>query len=237
MRKSHRSRDQLHASAATQVAPIRRSPTRLLRRFRYLLVFFISGFICLLFSAYVYASSFELLTNHDLPIVQSLVRSRDQTLLKSLSKGQTSINSQLGSFVGDQGEPLELRVPKVNARIFTLPAVYADDTGFLARTNSAHFFFTSTAKNARFGDMVMYTQRDWRSLPVRSEFGVDDNIFVDTNKEWRYMYRITEVQKGKGLSFVPQQSSQPSLTLIVDTTNGETEIYRAELTSLQSIQR
>lgn len=237
MRKSHRSRDQLRTQDAAQVASVRRSSSRYLKRLRYLAVFMLSGLICLLFSVYVYASSYELLTNSDLPIVRSLIKPRDQMLLKSLSKGSTSINSQLDSFVGDQGEPLEIRVPKVNARIFLLPAVYGDTSGFLARSYSAHFFFTSASKNARFGDLVVYTQRDWRSLPTAAEFGADDNIFIDTDKEWRYMYRITEVQKGKDLSFVPQLSAQPSLTLIVDTINNETEIYRAELSSLQSIQR
>lgn len=237
MHKSHRSSNKLSSKAKATSSQVRQHSRNFLRNFHYVTVFVLSAIISLVFSSYVYASSYELIFNHDLPVAGALTHFKLSDVMKKVSLGRSSLGEQLDAYIGDQGEPQELRIPKSDSRIFLLPALVEKDGQFLIRANSGHFVFTSKAKNGQLGNLVVYLKRDWRSLPQTATFGVDDNLFIDTKKEWRYMYRITDSVKGvDARNYVAQEITRPSLIVIVES-NNDIELYRAELSSLQSIQR
>lgn len=64
---------------------------------------------------------------------------------------------------------------------------------------------------------------------------VDDNVFVDTTKDWRYVYRITEVVTGdQATKYLAPNSTRGSIIIVVEGPRG-LEVYRGENISLQNV--
>jgi len=226
-----------HTQVSLAQAQIRRRPKFSRKQARYFLVIFIASIISFALSLTVYASSYELLFNKDLPIVAAIGEWSESKTLQRLAGDKNSLNQQLTEYVGDNGEPQELRIPKASAKIALLPALQESDGNFLTRSATGHFLFTSTSRSGGLGNAVMYMRREWRSLANNVEINIDDNVFVDTRKDWRYMYRITEVQRNEAArNYVAATSSRASLIILMQD-GDQLELYRGELISLQSIQK
>ncbi len=235
MRKSRRVIRKSSLQVPVKSTPIRRRSWY--KNLKYALIFSLFGLLSFVFSANVYAASYELLFNKDLPGVSSLVKSSDTDSLSRFAGSNNSVNKSDTNFVGDNGTPLELRLPSVSARVFVVPAIRSQGGDFLIRAGTAHYLLTSAAQNGAMGNLVIYARRDWRSLPETASLSIDDNIFVDTNKDWRYVYRVTEAKKGsEAEKYLLPTSQRASLLLVVEGKSG-LEVYRAENMSLQNIGR
>lgn len=237
MRKYHRVSTQFSRKKGIEKTGLRSRSEARLKKLKYFLVFIFFGLLSLLISVNVYAASYELLFNKDLPVVSSLSQFSYGEILGSLVGDSSSVGRPFGEFVGDNGEPKELRLPQLEAKIALVPAVQAPAGDFLVRASTGHFFMTTLARNGALGDVVIYAKRDWRSLPANADIAVDDNVFLDTSKDWRYVYRITEAVKGKQAeTYLTPTSSRGSIMLVIEGRDG-LEVYRGENISLQNVGR
>lgn len=208
-----------------------------MKKARYLLVFLVFGMISFFISANVYAASYELLFNKDLPIVTSLTKFSYSNALQRLEGKDSSIGHSPLAFIGDNGEPKELKIPQSSAKLALVPAVKTGEGDYLVRSGTGHFFITTPSRNGSLGDVVVYAKRDWRSLSAGANISVDDNIFLDTTKDWRYVYRIVEVVKGDQVGkYLAPTTDRNEIILVVEGRDG-VELYRGENISLQNVGR
>lgn len=235
MRKYHRFSSQLAGKDSSEKAGLQPRTKAYLKKLKYLFIFSSFALLSFFISANVYASSYELLFNQDLPIVSSLTKFSYRDLLVSLERDNSSVGQPLTGFVGDNGEPKELRLPQPEAKLALVPAVKSIQGDFLVRASTGHFFMTAPAKDGTLADVVVYAKRDWRSLPTNAGISIDDNIFLDTTKDWRYVYRIVEAVEGDQASrYVMPTSRRSGIILVIEGPNGA-EIYRGENISLQNV--
>lgn len=206
-----------------------------MKKTKFIFVFAFFALISFFISANVYASSFELLFNRDLPIVTSLTKFSFGGVLAQMEGRDSSVGQVQSPFTGENGDPKELRLPQPEVKMALVPAVKTADQIFLVRASTGHFFMTSRAENGSLGDVVVYAKRDWRSLPTSAGIAVDDNVFVDTAKDWRYVYRITEAVTGdQATKYLAPNSTRGSLIIVVEGPRG-LEVYRGENISLQNV--
>lgn len=190
-------------------------------------------------TSFVFANSFEVLFSYDIPYIDAVNTFQSKKVLESVvdtkeSSFLTYSNDKIGNF----GSPTVLKFPQFSEKIRLVRAVYARDK-WLYRTTSAHYFILSESKNGNIGNLVIYTHKNWRTLLTPHELNIGDNIFIDTDSEWRYMYRITDRSILRpDNTFVPSESPVNRLVLVVeDSQKGVTYVFQANFVSLQNAQQ
>ena len=237
MRQHHSVANQFDHQVTIKPARLQSTTKTRMKKYRYALTFVFFGMMSFVVSLNIYASSYELLFNRDLPFVSSLTQFNYGSLISTLAGGDSSVGRPTANFVGDNGEPKEIRLPESGTKVALVPAILASDMGFLVRAGTGHYLMTSQSRSGGLGDVVVYTKRDWRSLSNSAEITVDDNIFLDTVKDWRYVYRVIEVVKGEQAeNYLAPTSARGSMVMVVEGSNG-LEVYRAENISLQNVGR
>lgn len=195
------------------------------------------GAFSLSLTLFMFLSSYELLFNKDIKYVKainSVGTLKSEQIITPLIPKIYPDNVALGTY----GKPHELRFPTEEFRMSIVPYI-KNDGHYLFRANNAHFLPTSEAKQGGLGDSVIYLSRDWRTINDPNSIKVDDNVFIDTDKGWRYMYRLIEKKvlsyDGKYVASERQKSSL--IILIEDHSSDRIYVYEAELVSLQNVDR
>lgn len=209
------------------------------RRSIYNLKFAILGLASFILSSIVFANSYALIFNKPIPISNSvgyIMNSQyviDQGVPNSVKRKMDE-----AEFIGDYGVPVELRLPKYSNKVFLIPAL-SDGERFLWRVNNAQYIFRSQSSKGYMGNLIIYMSSDWRTIDINQELAVDDNIFIDTQRGWRYMFRVVEAQKyDKTVDYVAPSSGQNTLILLIeDPQTKQSIIYFAQYVSLQNIAR
>ncbi len=196
----------------------------------------LGGLSCLL-TFFVYANSFELLFNKDLVFATSIKTFPNTQLLNSLIYPLTNTGVRSATYEGEFGQPKEIRIPEQNIRIQVIPSL-KENNNFLARANTAQYGFRSQNMDGKLGNITFYLTKNWRTLDNPATINTQDNVFIDTDKDWRYMYRILEKKViSQNSSYVPTTSPLPNLILCVDDGKKSEYIFYAEFVTLQNIGR
>lgn len=187
---------------------------------------------CFLLSAFIFANAYEIAFTRDVPFVNA-INTVDTGPLKRYTAAPLAVSSAIGHF----GVPTTLRLPLHNKRIPLVEgrsARHPSDGAYLARASSGHFLLVSEPKDSYFGDVIVYLRRSYRTLDAQT-LSVGDNIFIDTDRDWRYVFRITDfVRLDTGQQFIMQDDETPTLTLYAyDEDSASAAIYSASLINLQ----
>lgn len=189
--------------------------------------------LCGAITLYVFAASFETVFNIDLPMVYSV----GTVDLKSISRVLDSYPKVNQTVVGNYGFPYYLKLPAQDVKMVVAPGIVNKNNTYLARAAAAHYFMTSDVKNGNIGNLVVYYEKSWRTNNRPDLAKAGDNIFLDTDREWRYFYRIDSVKTLEtAQQYISRSSNATQLVLIaVDTTTNKLVVAQATLVNVQSV--
>lgn len=187
-----------------------------------------------LLTAFVFANSYETAFNHDLPVAKAIERVNMDPVESVIPAN--AITADPAKHLGNYGAPAMLRLSAQRVRFPVAPAILSHDT-WVARSNTGHYVGVSPAKGGDMGDLVIYVRQGWRTINDPSALVTDANIFVDTDKGWRYMYRITAVSHLSSIDryLLPESPKTQLVVVLADASTGMTTVARAEFVTLQSI--
>ena len=201
------------------------------------LTFLVMFLVCGSLTVFILASSYETAFGKDLPYINavndvnlSLLRPQPDSPLKL--NGITA-NQTKPEYEGTYGTPSDFKTSRSTVRIAIAPPLFADGQ-WLSRSSVAHYIITSPAKGANIGNMIIYMRGSQTTIAEPQSFEAGDNIFIDTKREWRYLYKIDEVISASKLSYVMSQATKPRLFLVVDSKEQPQVIVAATLLNVQS---
>lgn len=191
--------------------------------------------LCGVITFYIFASSYSTTFNRSLPMVDavSVVNTRP------FGRFLQSYTPDLQANVGNYGRPQYMKLPAQNVRMILAPAI-KDNDQFVARANAGHYALTSQPKNGNFGDALIYYRKSWRTNDQPERAKVGDNIFIDTDRGWRYFYRIDEVKTTTSASDYIARSAPSNQLLVAAVENrsdGNVTIAHAALVNVQNVQQ
>ncbi len=181
---------------------------------------------------YVFAASYETVFNTSLPFVHAVsaisIAPVKQIIDKYRSVSQTD--------VGNYGKPLYLKLPAQDIRMTLAPGIQ-DGDHFLARASAGHYFVVSSPKTGNLGDMVVYYEKSWRTNNNPEKMKVGDNIFIDTDRDWRYFYRVDSLSAiTDSQNFVARQATASQL-VVVAVDGHQLVIAQASLINVQNVRQ
>ncbi|HSX02202.1 MAG TPA: hypothetical protein VLI05_02690 [Candidatus Saccharimonadia bacterium] len=190
-----------------------------------------------LFTLFIFANSYELAFDRPLPLpLASAVAKVDLSPFTNLVHPADALASSAAERVGNYGQPNTLRLPTRQIKLPLAPAIVADDV-WAARSNTGHFMVVGPAKGGNLGDLFVYMRQSWRTIDQPRQIVAGDNLFVDTDKGWRYMYRVSETQAiPESSRYVLADSRVSQIVLTVENASSHSvTIIKADFVSVQSI--
>lgn len=205
-------------------------------------IFVACGFV----SGFVLSSAYESVYNRSLPYVHTL----DAVDLSVISHSYNlPVAAQLKSdHLGQFGKPVTLKLPsdQRSLRLDITDPVYDTSSGggtWLGRASSMHVLLPKPAASGNITTNILYCRASFRTVNATSLPKVGANIFVDTDKKWRYVYKVTTAQAfDTSYKFVPTEAQNGSRTkgkLIVfcnDLENNANDIIEADLIAVQGVE-
>jgi len=190
---------------------------------------------CGIFSVFLAMSGYESVFSKSLPIVHT-IDPVNLTAFSSRYKLTTSSfdNKQLyGSF----GKPQTLKLQDRNAR-FTLAAPLEERGVWLSRANILHVFITEKPRKDSIGVAIMYCKSSFRTLNAQNLPKIGSNMFMDTDKQWRYIYRVSSTSiLSDNVPYIAGDTGETSELIIScnDKKHHQNVVIEANLLSVQGV--
>lgn len=199
--------------------------------------------LCGAISTFLLASGYESLYNRSLPFVHTLdavtVRPLDQTY--DLQKGYTqSRDATNESIFGTFGKPITLKLPQRAKKLDIVMPIHPTSKEWLARADTLHLLAPQTARNGNLGVALMYCRSSFRTIDPHALPAEGSNLFMDTDQEWRYVYKVTSTATiPNGQRYVPADNRATSKLLIICDDRAEkiSTIIEANLLSVQGLEQ
>ena len=184
---------------------------------------------------FIFLNGFELASGKDLPGSTSLQSVNISGIVKVDADNLNSFFDAAN--YGNFGKPTQLRISSVTQKIPVVPAQTSDYDQLLARTSTGHYLITSPSKSGSIGNTLVYMRQNWRSIRSPENILIGDNMFLDTDAGWRYMFRINEVvTQPIGEVFVVADKPISSLTVVIENSQSKTHtIVVGDYVILQNI--
>lgn len=187
--------------------------------------------LCGVISLYVFSASFETTFNVDIPVVNAAKSINSHPFQRLLSAGDKVNQSDYGNY----GKPVLLRIPSHNSKIVLAPVVDKGST-LLARANTAHFRLLSTQKSGNMGSLFVYMNASWRTDSHPEKLSTKDNLFIDTDRDWRYFYRIDAVRElDSTKEYIMRDSNVSQLAFVAHLGEGKMVIIEASFVNVQNV--
>lgn len=182
-------------------------------------------------TTFLFLNSYEILAKTDLPFVEAVSK---MSLIEVLNTNETSITNYEGLY----GIPVLLRIPSQNLKTEIVSEVKSNIGENLCYVGKVHYKPISNNKDGLLGDTIFYIRNSWRTITFTDQLQVGDNIFVDTKKDWRYMYKISKKTAVNidSMYVLPESKTGKIILLIEDTKSQTGYIYEMDYISLQIIQ-
>jgi hypothetical protein len=179
-------------------------------------------------------NSVELAFNNDIPYIPSLEPVKVSSILTESPESYFAATK-----TGNYGDPTQLKISSVEKRLELVEAIPDSNGNWLARSNTAHYAITSESKSGSVGDMVIYIRPSWRTVSHPENIKRGDNIFINTNKEWRYMFRVDEIsQLQTSDNYIVSSDTNPRLLVVFyDKVTDKNIVISASYVTLQNTER
>jgi len=198
-------------------------------------VFVFAG--CAAISAFVLLSGYESIYNRSVPFVHTLDK-------VSLNAFAPSYNLQAAAnpgpaMYGNFGKPVTVKLPASSLRL-NVAAPITENNSWLARANSLHMLIAKPPRNGNIGMALMYCRSSFRTVDTADLPKQGQNLFVDTDQDWRYVYRVTNAATyDDGHPYIPSDDGTRGKLIIScdDTKQHVQNIIEADLLSVQGIEQ
>jgi len=197
--------------------------------------FILLGLLSLGASIYIFANGFELATNVNLPYVSAIEPVDVAHLIKLNLADQTALNPK--DSIGNFGEPKYLKISSQTSSVALIPAI-VNDGEYIARASVGHFVYLAPAKSGDLGTTLIYIRQGWRTISNPNQIEVGSNLFIDTNKDWRYMYRVSDASRINTESqFLLPDGQKPQIMLVLLRQDNSMYVVVADFIDIQNIQQ
>jgi hypothetical protein len=185
-------------------------------------------------TVFIISNGFELATNHDIPFAQSLAPV-PLTAFASANHVKTIGVTTSGSY----GTPQYLKLSSQSTKLPLVPAIRDTDGTFLSRAAGGHVLTLSNGEDGQIGNTAVYLREGWRTLPNTDELKLGANIFLDTDRDWRYMFKVSQKTAISPSSpFIVPTGSKPHLVLVLSADDGSRlDIVVGDFVNIQNIQQ
>ncbi len=192
--------------------------------------------VCGILSIFLLMSGYESVYNRSLPLVHTLdpVNLSAYSATYDLKVAAQDDTALYGSF----GKPTNIKLPERAARLDIGPAIYTDGQ-WLARANGLHLLIPQQPRGGNIGTALLYCRSSFRTLNDQNLPPVGTNIFMDTDKDWRYVYKVTvaKVYSDK-VPYITNDTGRGSRLVIScnDQAAGANVVVEATLLSVQGVE-
>lgn len=193
---------------------------------------------CGLVTVFILSSSYETAFGQDLPYVKAVNKVDLSFIQPNVASASSVIQKQTEqSTEGNYGTPNQLKMSGSQVRV-SIAQPISRGNNWLARASTAHYVALSPAKNGNLGDTIIYMQESKTTVQDANQVEREKNIFLDTNRGWRYLYRVNEVVTiGVGQSYVLPKSNSSHLYIVVQSQLQERTVIAASLINVQSAEQ
>lgn len=201
-----------------------------LTRFKNKFVIFVFSLITFIFTIVIFTNSIEILFEIDIPYAYSLNKFEGSSYLSNSEYSKSEVNLK-NSLIQTYGDPKIIKFPSINKRLEILKPVYNKKV-FLVRTNKVHHLLDNK------GNIVIYLHKSWQTVEDITDISVGENIYLDSDKGWRYVYRIEEINTLaiENKVILPDTEEPQLLVIIEDSENNLSQLIRAKyLTVINSL--
>lgn len=190
---------------------------------------------CLATTLFISANSFEIASGRDVPFLGS-IRKVDISAIEPTLDKQNVDKLISRSREGAYGRPDALRmiIDKNPLRVVLAPGINSGGS-WLARANTSHVLYITEPKASNAGDMVVYMNQSWRTIPNPEQIDIGTNMFIDTSTGWRYMFRAQEVRVIGSEQLIISEARDTQLILLIDQGDKQSYLVRSQFVSLQKI--
>ena len=176
--------------------------------------------LCLAITLFVMGSSFETAFGYDLPYFNSVQPVDLRVLTRQLSAADDANQLAFGNY----GKPSYLKIPSIDSKMVLTPAITRGGD-YLARVSAAHYLLTGAPNHDQLGNVTAYSRTSWQTVPAPERIKPGDNMFVDTDKEWRYLYRVDSVTvKPRDQTVILSDDGRSKLLILFDTPPGQPQL-------------
>ncbi len=190
-----------------------------------------ANIITLIFTVIIFSNSMEIIFEVDIPYAYSVKAFTGSNYLNDSNYYSLTANQQ-NKLTANYGNPKIIKFPSINKKLELMNPIVKDGK-YLVRTNKAHQILDQK------GNIVIYLLKSWQTIDNLQEISEGNNVFLDSDKGWRYVYRIDEVsQMSVNSNIVMPNSENPQLLIIVeDRKNLTNYIFRGQYLTVINVQK
>jgi len=192
---------------------------------------------CAAVSAFVLLSGYESIFNRSVPFVHTL----DSVQLHAFAPSYdlASAASPNVKMYGNFGKPVTVKLPASSLRLNVAAPIEENNT-WLARASSLHMLITKPPRSGNIGMALMYCRSSFRTISSANMPKQGQNIFIDTDQDWRYVYRVSNVGTyTDSRPYIPTDDGTRGKLVVAcdDTARHVSNIIEADLLSVQGVER
>lgn len=193
--------------------------------------------VCGLISVFLLMSGYESVYSRSLPFVHAI----DPVNLQAYSTSYTLDGRSFGNekLYGSFGRPTNVKLPERNARLDVVAPIQ-NNNQWLARATALHLLLPAEPRDGNIGVALMYCRSSFRTINDQNLPAVGSNIFVDTDKDWRYVYKVTSAKVyADTLPYIASDTGRTSKLIIScnDQAGGANVVVEASLLSVQGVEQ
>lgn len=147
--------------------------------------------LCGLISAFLLMSGYESVYNRSLPLVHTIDPVNLSAMTESYTLNAATYDNK--TLYGDFGKPETVKFPDRSFRFNVAAPIYYKGQ-WLSRATALHLLLPAETRSGNIGVAMMYCRAGFRTLDTQNLPAVGSNIFMDTDKDWRYVYKITSAK-------------------------------------------
>jgi len=191
--------------------------------------------VCGLISAFLLMSGYESVYNRSLPLVHTIDPVNLSAMTESYTLDAKSYDNK--TLYGDFGKPQTVKFPDRSFRFNVAAPIYSKGQ-WLSRATALHLLLPEQTRSGNIGVAMMYCRAGFRTLDARNLPTVGSNIFMDTDKDWRYVYKITSSKVfSDSIPYIASDTGTSGKLVIAcnDTAEHSNVVIEATLLSVQGV--
>ena len=189
---------------------------------------------CGLFSVFVLMSGYESVYGRALPFVHTLAPVNLSAFSQVYNlQASSAQNSRL---YGNFGKPQTLKLPARLLRLDIVPPLRPANGMWLARASTLHLLLPTKPRAGNIGIAFLYCRSSFRTLNAQNLPSVGSNILMDTDHQWRYVYKVTNTRLAPESEPYVVADDGGNSKLIIDCNDGGQHLDVVVEASLLSVQ-